>query len=120
MRRGVEIAEEGPMRIKHLFMTLICIVISLTSFSGAFAACRQEDCSEINEPGCTARAIRAYEDCRRRERIEREAREAAERGRRGQAGGDALKGADESGKASQTQYPFMDDIRQINKSDRKW
>lgn len=106
------------MRIKHLFIPLICIVISLTALSGVFALCIKADCDDIREPDSCTQAQWDYEDCLRQERAVKEVREAAERERSGKVEKEAVKGAEEPQKGSK--YRFMDDIREINKIERKY
>ncbi len=106
------------MSVRWFLTPLLCIAFTLTAFSGVFPACTQEECNEVNDPGCTARAMRAYDDCRRREQVEREVRDAARRERREQAGKEAAQEAEKG--QEKTNYPFMDDIREINKSRTKW
>lgn len=106
------------MRIKYLFIPLICVVISLTALSGVLAGCYEEECSEGRDPGSCARARWAYEECKRREKAEREARKAAEREQLEEAERGALKEAVKPKEKSR--YPFMDDIREINKIEQKY
>ncbi len=106
------------MKRKCLFISLACIAVGLTAFSGAFAVCIERRCYEGNDRIDCQRAKWEYDDCVKEEKAEREARKAAaEREQREKEEG-AVK--EPEGSQKKPQYPFMEDIREINKKERKY
>jgi hypothetical protein len=106
------------MRIRHLLIPLICFIFSFAAFSGVFAACIKRDCNPfVDINGCMGVDM-AYDDCIRQEKAVKEVKEKAEREGSGKVSTEAPDGAEEPKQSSQ--YRFMDDIREINKSERKY
>lgn len=98
------------MKRKYRFIVLACTMISLAAPCGVFAVCIERRCSDTTDRTDCIRAKWEYDDCIKQEQEAREAkRAAAEQEQR----------AKEEGKDSKKyQYPFLDDIREINKKNR--
>ncbi len=109
------------MKRKYLLIPLICVATSLAAFSGVFAVCveRSYNLGDRYEMGERIRDQWEYEDCLKREKAEREARKAAEEQElRKKEGKDAVGKPEEPKKDSE--YPFMEDVRDINKKERTY
>lgn len=106
------------MKRKYLFIVLTFTFVSLAAYSGVFAVCIERRCNDTSDTTDCIRAKWEYDDCMKREREERAARKAAaEQEEREKAEKGAVKEPQESKKY---QYPFMEDIREINKKQRNY
>jgi len=98
------------MKRKCLFISMIFIAVSLTASSGAFAVCVERQCMEGMYPGDCLNASMEYDNCVKQEKKEKEARKKQEQLEKGE---EAVK---EPASSIKTNYPFLDDIREINKN----